>query len=121
MEIMTFNRLLIAACTALLLGAWPAITTASSIDELTAAVSGKTLITETSEIQVGSDGALTGKVGQNLDTELSGTWEIRDGQWCRTITAPARLAGSACQAMTLNNDGTVTIDGANGPIVYTVR
>lgn len=115
------NRLIVMFSTVLALGACQANTTATEVDPLTAAVSGKTLVSEGGEFRVGRDGTLTGAVGPNRDTEVTGAWAIRDGQWCRTLTAPARLAGTACQAMTLNGDGTVTIDGVSGPVVYAIR
>jgi hypothetical protein len=117
----TLNRPLILFSTVLALAACQANTTASEVDPLTAAVSGKTLVSEGGEFQVGSNGALSGAIGPNRDTAVAGAWAIRDGQWCRTLTEPARLAGTACQAMTLNGDGTVTIDGVNGPVVYAIR
>ncbi|MEM6460429.1 MAG: hypothetical protein AAF724_00775 [Pseudomonadota bacterium] len=72
------------------------------------------------KITANADGTLTGKVGENLDVDLAGTWEIRNGEWCRTLTQPAGAAGSACQQLTLG-DGVVTIVGSNGPVEYTLE
>lgn len=94
---------------------------AAQVDPLTAAISGKTLVSEGGEFTLGSNGSLTGMSGPNRDTEVTGAWEIRDGRYCRTITQPERLAGTACQDITLNDDGTVTIDGINGPVVFALR
>lgn len=86
------------------------------------AVSGKRLIVDRGDfIDVGADGELTGMVGPDQSTAISGTWEVRNGQWCRTLVRPAPIAGTACQDATLNGDGTITIVGANGPIVWTIQ
>lgn len=89
-------------------------------DPITEALSGKILVAPGQEITAHADGRLIGKVGQNLDTDLVGAWEIRDGQWCRTLTEPAAAAGTACQDITLG-DGVVTIVGGNGPIEYSLN
>jgi hypothetical protein len=89
------------------------------VDPLTAALAGKTLVNEGGAITVGRDGSLSGTVGNG--TPLVGAWAVRDGQWCRTIEQPARLAGTECQRAVLNGDGTVTIDGVNGPGTFEIR
>jgi hypothetical protein len=87
-------------------------------DPLTDALAGKTLVNDSSEIKVNADGSLIGTAG---GAALEGTWSVENGQWCRTLTAPARAAGSACQAATLNADGTITFDGVRGPVTYAIR
>lgn len=69
-----------------------------TIDPITQAISGKRLVAPRGDfIDVGADGRVTGMVGPDQSVALSGIWEIRNGQWCRTLTAPASLAGTACQ------------------------
>ena len=89
-------------------------------DEITKALAGKTLIAPGQEITAHSDGRLIGKVGKNLETDLVGTWEIKNGQWCRTLTQPKAAAGRACQDLTLG-DGVVTIEGSRGPVEFTLN
>lgn len=88
-------------------------TTSADVDPLAAALAGRTLVNDNGSIDVNRDGTLSGLV--------QGAWTVRDGQWCRTLTAPARLAGTACQDATLNGDGTVTIAGVNGPVTWTIQ
>jgi hypothetical protein len=80
---------------------------------LTAQLSGTTLTNDRSTIVLGADGSMSGSV--------EGAWTERDGQFCRTLTAPARLAGTICQPVRFNDDGTVTfIGGAGGDVTYTI-
>lgn len=88
-------------------------------DPITDALAGKTLRAPGQEITAHADGRLTGKVGANLGTELVGTWEIKNGRWCRTLTQPEAAAGSACQDLAMG-DGIVTIEGSRGPVEFTI-
>lgn len=94
--------------------------TSAFADAITEALAGKTMSAPGQEITAHADGRLTGKIGKKLDTDLLGTWEIKNGQWCRTLTKPKGAAGSACQNITMG-DGTVIIDGSRGPIEYTLN
>lgn len=89
--------------------------------EIAAKFSGKNLTGNGVDMNINSDGTFTGKVGKNLDQDFAGTWEIKNGQWCRTISTPDRFKGSACQDLTFNGDGTVTIDGRRGPAKYALK
>ena len=85
--------------------AWPEITAEQ--------VSGKTMQdSRKNTFTMGTDGTLVGTTSKG--DAVSGTWEVKDGKWCRTIKEPARLAGSACQAATIKGDTlTLTVkDGA---------
>ncbi|MEE4118911.1 MAG: hypothetical protein V2I65_07845 [Paracoccaceae bacterium] len=88
-------------------------TTSADVDPLTAALAGRSLTNDAGTIDVNRDGTLSGLA--------EGAWTVRDGQWCRTISEPARLAGTACQDATLNGDGSVTIDGVNGPVTWAIQ
>lgn len=60
-------------------------------------LAGKNLVMGKTEIRLNADGKMTGKVGKDGDEVLTGVWSIDKGNFCRTITAPKRLAGQACQ------------------------
>ncbi len=78
-------------------------------------VAGKTLTgADKSKFENSADGSLTGVTGKG--DALSGTWEIKDGKWCRTIKEPARLAGSACQTASIKG-GTFTLVRDDGSSV----
>lgn len=95
-----------------LLGAGPALA------DMSRDLAGRTLVTKGAKIVLGKDGSMAGTVGKD---KLAGSWSIRKSQMCRTITAPARLAGKACQDVVLEgNVLTVTrIDGS--VLVYKVQ
>ncbi|MEM1076067.1 MAG: hypothetical protein AAF665_20000 [Pseudomonadota bacterium] len=91
-------------------------------DPITDAISGKTVKASRGDrVTFAKNGRLTGMVGPNQDIELLGAWTIRDGRYCRTLQKPQAAAGTKCQDITVNGDGTVTIDGTNGPIVWTIQ
>lgn len=89
-------------------------------DPITQAVSGRTLIAGETRLTAGANGALIGTLA-NGDT-LSGSWRIRGGKWCRTLTQPARFGGpEVCQDAALT-DGQLVVIGSNGsPTVYTIE
>lgn len=82
-------------------------------DPLVAPFVGRVLVSEGAEITVNADGTLSGTVGVNNPQALTGNWAVRDGDWCRTITAPERLAGTECQTVTLDGDQ-VSFESASG-------
>lgn len=90
--------------------------------DLKATLSGKTIVSEenNAEFKLRRNGRLTGKAGTNQQVEFSGAWTIRDGRFCRTIQKPESWAGTECQAIELGQ-GTVTINGRNGPIQYVIK
>ncbi|RED11252.1 hypothetical protein [Pontivivens insulae] len=69
---------------------------------------------------INADGTLA---GDWAGTPLAGTYEMRDGYWCRTLTAgPSGPSPEDCQLVVLDGDqATFTRDrGAGSPLVYTV-
>lgn len=78
-------------------------------DDLQAILSGATLSNGNAEININADGTLDGG-------PVSGTWEIADGQFCRTLTAPAQAAGSECQTVVVNGN-TLTFTSPTGRTV----
>jgi hypothetical protein len=115
------KKLILTTTACLAVAACQPTTEAADADPLASALSGRTLVADNAEINVGADGSLTGRLGTNLENELVGAWTVRNGQWCRTITEPARLAGTECQDATVNADGTVTFVGDNRTTVYALR
>ena len=92
----------------------------TTLDPITEALSGRTLVAGDTRLAAGANGALVGKLASG-DT-LSGTWRISGGKWCRTLTQPARFAGpEVCQDAALA-DGQLVIIGSNGsPTTYTIE
>ena len=91
-----------------------------TVDPITQAVSGRTLVAGDTRLAAGADGAQVGTLAGG-DT-LSGTWRISNGKWCRTLTQPARFAGpEVCQDATLT-EGQLVIIGSNGnPTSYVIE
>lgn len=87
------------------------IASESEMDPITRAVSGQTLIQGENVINTNADGTMTGTTAGG--DEIRGAWAVRNGQWCRTLTLPARLAGTACQDVELG-DGEITFTAADG-------
>lgn len=86
--------------------------------DLAGDLAGRTLTTKGATVVLGADGTMSGKVGKEA---LAGSWSVRKGQFCRTITAPGRLAGAACQDAVLEG-GRLTIRRADGSaLVYKVK
>lgn len=95
---------------AVVLGLAGCVNTATG-DPLYDALVGKTWEREDGNVTMiaSADGALTGTTSAG---DLLGTWEIRNGEFCRTLSSPERAAGSACQEMELTDDG-IKIAGFN--------
>ncbi|WP_170334612.1 hypothetical protein [Ruegeria arenilitoris] len=89
-------------------------------DPLVAALAGKTISNGGTVIDVLEDGTFTGTT-KNGNT-FSGAWEIIGGQWCRTLNPPSPLAdqGQVCQETVLGEES-VTVTGANGPLVWVIE
>ena len=104
----------------LLLGACLEGTQQSSAptDPLTNAISGKTIVSETFQATLGSNGSFNGKTTDGM--VFKGAWTVRNGQFCRTLTEPERFVGTECQNAELG-DGTVTITTRRGPVVYQIN
>lgn len=104
--------------TGMILSACESVAESSTADtknqRLTAALSGKTLVNAKGNIEVGSDGSLRGR-------NVEGTWEVRDGKWCRTLTKPERFAGTACQKVQLDGDTVTFVRGDGTTATYTIQ
>lgn len=74
-------------------------------------IAGKTVVSDGGTFVIGAGGTLSGTVGKG--DQIGGTWAVKDGQWCRTISTPKRHAGSACQAASIKGT-TLTVTRADG-------
>ncbi len=83
---------------------------------IAAQLSGRTLVNVANgaRISANADGTLVGE-------GVEGTWHIKDGEWCRTIVKPEKIAGSLCQGLSINGV-TMTLARADGSIgTYTIE
>lgn len=86
--------------------------------QLRGRLAGKTLSNAESTMALTADGRLLGKESTGEITR--GTWEIRDGKWCRTLTEPAAWAGTGCRGVTFSGN-TVTMSKDDGTsFTYTI-
>lgn len=61
---------------------------------------------------IGVDGSITGTFG---GANLAGSWEWRDGAWCRTLTeGPRGPSPEDCQQWTINADGDFDVSRNRG-------
>jgi hypothetical protein len=93
------------------------LTAIADDDEMSAALAGRTLTAGPTVISLGEGGRMSGSVG---DDALDGDWSISDGRFCRTITEPARMAGTECQRLEING-GKATITTRRGSQVYSLE
>lgn len=85
--------------------------------EITQRRSGVTLTNSDGTIILGADGSISGDLTNG--GAIAGAWTERNGQYCRTLTAPERLAGTLCQDVRFNDDGTVSfLRGAAGDVTF---
>lgn len=89
-------------------------------------LSGKTLEAELATITINSDGTLIGLVGTKRDIELSGTWKIMNGHFCRKLDN--RLKGvpvNQCQIVEFLSNNKVSLNGTKPDgrkaIIYTIK
>lgn len=82
-------------------------------------LSGKTLTSPRGKTVyvLGSDGSLSGTIAKKA---VIGMWDIRDGQWCRSISEPAVHAGDACRTVAVDGQN-VTLTSSEQAIVYTMK
>lgn len=106
------NKLTLSMCfSAMLVGGCMQDQATVQIEPLTVAdVSGKTVTAGETSIYVNPNGALSGSGPAGA---IEGTWEIRNGQWCRTITAPEAWANTRCQEARLTGN-ILTLPNADG-------
>jgi hypothetical protein len=89
--------------------------------DLASDIAGRTLVQGKSRIEMNADGTMTGMIGKTGKEALSGTWSVRKGKLCRTITAPERLAGSECQTAVLQGSKLTITRGDGSTVEWTVK
>ena len=89
-------------------------------------LSGKILEAELATVTINNDGTFNGLAGTNRDIELTGTWEIKNGHYCRKLDQ--RLKGvpvSQCQIVEFLPGNKVSFDGTKPdgrkPVIYTIK
>lgn len=88
-------------------------------DPLTQQLVGKTLTNQSTKIQLQEGNMMTGRTGPSNEVAIDGTWQIREGRFCRTLTSPPQLAGTECQDISIDGD-TVTFDTPRGQQTYII-
>ncbi len=88
-------------------------------DPVTQALVGKTLTSGNAKITLQEYNKMVGVGGPFGAVPIDGAWEIRDGQFCRTLTAPPQLAGTECQDVVIEGD-TVTFTTSRGAQTYII-
>ncbi|MRU16989.1 hypothetical protein FDP25_16215 [Roseovarius sp. A21] len=115
---MTYNFVSCAAVATMLLTGCMATTATEEVDPLTARLSGKTGVHASgTTVTLHEDGRITGQTHNGQ--AIVGAWEVRNGRYCRTITAPESLAGSNCQDVEFDGNKMVFIkdDGTSSTFV----
>ncbi|WP_170606151.1 hypothetical protein [Ruegeria arenilitoris] len=88
-------------------------------DPLAVALTGKVLTRGNTEVRVMENKKLVGTTGPNGEVIISGAWEVREGQFCRTLLSPPWLGGTECQDVTIEGD-TATFSTSRGEITYAI-
>lgn len=103
--------------TALLIGT---LTGSGAMADITAEqVAGKTLRLKGSVLVIAADGSLSGTTEKG--EKAAGTWWVKSGQWCRTLTAPERLAGSDCKAATIKGNKLVLTQEDGSTVAFNIK
>jgi len=94
----------------------------SNDEEIKERLAGKTIVTDmnNAEFKLRRNGKITGKAGPNQTIKFTGAWTIRGGKFCRTFSEPESFEGTECQNISFG-DGTVTITGRNGPVIWNIE
>ncbi|MES0884900.1 peptidoglycan-binding domain-containing protein [Roseibium sp. SCP14] len=71
-------------------------------EKLLSEIAGRKLTLDGNWVVINADGTLEGVFGKKT---VKGTWEVKDGYWCRTLTSPA--SNTDCQVYRLTPKGLV--------------
>lgn len=82
-------------------------------------VAGKTLRLKGSVLVIGADGNLSGTTEKGED--VTGNWSVKNGEWCRTITAPARLANTDCKPATVKNRKLILTQKDGSTVAFNIK
>ncbi len=89
-------------------------------DPITEQLVGKRLTSTGMILQLQEGNRMAGRAGPSGNVLIDGAWEIREGRFCRTITAPAQMVGTECQQITLDGE-TATLVGRDGPTTFIIE
>jgi len=94
--------------------------------ELQERLSGKTLVAELATVTIKSDGTFDGLAGTKRDIELSGTWEIKNGHYCRKLDQQLKgVPVNQCQIVEFISSNKVSFDGTKPdgrkPVIYIIK
>ena len=117
---MDFKLFTCTAIASIVLSGCMATTPSEDMDPLTARLSGQTGVHDSgTTITLHEDGRLS---GQNPSGDaIVGVWTVRDGRFCRTITAPDRLAGTNCQDVEFNGNEVTFIRDDNTTSTFVMQ
>lgn len=90
------------------------------LDPISQQLVGKKLTSTGMVLQLQEFNKMAGRAGPNGDVLIDGAWEIRQGKFCRTITAPAQMIGTECQDISIEGD-TATLVGRDGPTTFIIE
>jgi len=90
------------------------------LDPISQQLVGKKLTSTGMVLQLQEFNKMAGRAGPNGDVLIDGAWEIRQGKFCRTITAPAQMIGTECQDISIDGD-TATLVGRDGPTTFIIE
>jgi len=90
------------------------------LDPISQQLVGKKLTSTGMVLQLQEFNKMAGRAGPNGDVLIDGAWEIRQGKFCRTITAPAQMIGTECQNISIDGD-TATLTGRDGPTTFIIE
>lgn len=82
-------------------------------------LAGKTLRLKGSVLVIGADGNLTGTTEKGED--VSGNWSVKKGEWCRTFTAPERLAGTDCKPATIKGKKLILTQKDGSTVAFNIK
>ena len=94
--------------------------------ELQKRLSSQTLTNKLATININKNGSFDGTVGIKRDYTVSGTWNVRDGAWCRTLKQAVKgVPKQQCQSVKFLSNNLVEIDGVKPdgrkPVVYKLK
>ena len=90
------------------------------LDPISQQLVGKRLSSTGMILQLQEGNRMAGRAGPSGDVLIDGAWQIREGRFCRTITAPSQMAGTECGDISVDGN-TATIAGRDGPTTFIIE
>ena len=89
-------------------------------DPLKSRLSGMTAVHEAgTTITLHPDGRVTGQTAGG--SEIAGAWDVRNGQYCRTLSSPEQIAGTSCQDVVFEGKQVSFIRADGTPSTFTMQ